>query len=245
MRAILTPKSPQIKTNRAHDTVGIGLISCLGRIIILRSMAETVEKVTAGKKGINRRRWIVGIWLLFVAGLPIYYLRPDCDWDYSRWAAPEEILETKQSPENHLHGDEGVYTRVFVVRPSKANYISFDIKREQSRKSITPFLSSLLREYELPPPYNYGSWLEYGWVDWVECGNGLLLVCDYSRNKGGLMSARWSWKEGNYPGHVAFFYFWAWLSIWVLLLTVVLFIPGVVLYGLFRALIRFIRLVKS
>lgn len=208
-------------------------------------MAETAENVAVGKKRSNSKLLLVVIWMLVVAGLPIYYLRPDCDWDYSRWAAPEEILETKQSPENHLHGDEGVYTRVFVVRPSKANYISFDIKREQSRKSITPFLSSLLREYELPPPYNYGSWLEYGWVDWVECGNGLLLVCDYSRNKGGLMSARWRWEDGNYPGHVALFYFWAWLSIWGLLLTVVLLVPGVVLYGLFRALKRFIRLVKS
>lgn len=208
-------------------------------------MAETAENVAVGKKRSNWKLLLVVIWMLVVAGLPIYYLRPDCDWDYSRWAAPEEILETKQSPENHLHGDEGVYTRVFVVRPSKANYISFDIKREQSRKSITPFLSSLLREYELPPPYNYGSWLEYGWVDWVECGNGLLLVCDYSRNKGGMMSARWRWEDGNYPGHVALFYFWAWLSIWGLLLTVVLLVPGVVLYGLFRALIRFIRLVKS
>ncbi|MBE6415438.1 MAG: hypothetical protein E7032_02770 [Akkermansiaceae bacterium] len=208
-------------------------------------MAETAENVAVGKKRSNSKLLLVVIWMLVVAGLPIYYLRPDCDWDYSRWAAPEEILETKQSPENHLHGDEGVYTRVFVVRPSKANYISFDIKREQSRKSIAPFLSSLLREYELPPPYNYGSWLEYGWVDWVECGNGLLLVCDYSRNKGGLMSARWRWEDGNYPGHVALFYFWAWLSIWGLLLTVVLLVPGVVLYGLFRALKRFIRLVKS
>ncbi len=201
-------------------------------------MAETAENVAVGKKRSNWKLLLVVIWMLVVAGLPIYYLRPDCDWDYSRWAAPEEILETKQSPENHLHGDEGVYTRVFVVRPSKANYISFNIKGEQSSKSITPFLSSMLREYELSPPYNYGSWLEYGWVDWVECGNGLLLVCDYSRNKGGLMSARWRWGEDNYPGHVALFYFWAWLSIWVLLLTVALCVPGGVLYGVFRALIR-------
>lgn len=208
-------------------------------------MAEIVEKVTAGKKQSNWKLRLVLIWMLVVAGLPIYYLRSDCDWDYSRWGAPGEILETKRSPENHLHGDEGVYTRVFVVRPSKDNYISFKIKSEQSRTSIAPFLASLLREYELPPPYYYGSWLEYGWVDLVKCGNGLLLVCDYSRNKGGLMSARWKWEEGNYPSHVAIFYFWACLSIWVLLLTLILFIPGIVLHRVFRALVRIVRLISG
>lgn len=203
-------------------------------------MAEIMEKVTIDRKRSNWSRLLVGIWLLLVAGLPIYYLRSDCDWDYSRWGAPEAILETKKCPENQLHGDEGVYTRVFVVRPSKENHLSFKINKQRG-ENISPFLASLLQEYKLPAPYYYDSWTNFGWADLVECGNGLLLVCDYSRNKGGLMSARWRWNEGNYPGHVPVFYCWAWLSIWVLLLTVILYIPGVVLYFVFRGIVRFVR----
>ncbi len=165
--------------------------------------------------------WLMCIWLLLVAGLPVYYLRPDCDWDYRRWGTPEAILESARSPENHLHGDEGVYTRVFVVQPSEGNRECLALDKCRERE-LSPFIASCLRRYNLPGPYRSGGWLEYGWVDLVLCGNGQLLVCDYSRNKGGLLSAKFSYCSidyvwTHYPAHVGFFYCWAIIAVLSLL----------------------------
>ena len=72
-------------------------------------------------------------------------------------------------------------------------------------------MNKLLQQYELPRPWRYGRWFGHGSVDVVECGNGLLLVADYSRNKGGLFSSRITpeivWQ--HYPLHFRIAYAWA------------------------------------
>lgn len=186
-------------------------------------MALDGENRLRSGKGRRLRSWLLSIWLVLVAGLPVYYLRPDCDWDYRRWGTPEAILESARSPENHLHGDEGVYTRVFVVQPSEGNRECLALDKCRERE-LSPFIASCLRRYNLPGPYRSGGWLEYGWVDLVLCGNGQLLMCDYSRNKGGLLSAKFSYCSldyvwTHYPAHVGFFYCWAIIAVLALLLA--------------------------
>ena len=171
----------------------------------------------------NKKRWWripLLIWLVLVAGLPVYYLRPDCDWYYARWGAPEEIVKSCRSADNPLYGDEGVYARIFIVRPSAENLEHFRGDKAVCSSNMYP-MDALLKEYELPGPYRMGNWYDSGVVDYVECGNGLLLLRDYSRNKGGLFSSRMAFAELSdlmelHPLHVVFFYLWGFVGILVL-----------------------------
>ena len=109
------------------------------------------------------------LWLLIVAGLPVYYLRPDCDWYYARWGTPEQIVKSRINFDNPLYEDEGVYTRVFVVRPSAETLEllgadSFEIKVQEAQQSFLP----LLLRYELPGPYRFWHWHVHGSVDYVD-----------------------------------------------------------------------------
>ena len=190
----------------------------------------------------SRRIWrlLRYLWLIVVAGLPIYYyLLPDRDWNYESWGAPEEIIVSRRSQENRLHGDEQVYTRIFIARPSAANKQLFRPYANPGKRE--ELLQSLLEEYKLPPPYRDGAWYGHGLVDVVECGNGLMLVADYSRNKGGLFSSRMSQEclWSHYPLHFIFFHSWACLGLLTLLLTPFLGIPCALLYLLVRVVRAF------
>ena len=190
----------------------------------------------------SRRIWriLLYIWLIVVAGLPVYYfLLPDRDWNYESWGAPEEIIVSRRSQENRLHGDEQVYTRIFIARPSATNKQLFRPYANPGKRE--ELLQSLLEEYKLPPPYRDGAWYGHGLVDVVECGNGLMLVADYSRNKGGLFSSRMSQEclWSHYPLHFIFFHSWACLGLLTLLLTPFLGIPGALLYLLVRVVRAF------
>ena len=199
--------------------------------------------MAASKKG----GWqvLLLIWLVLVVGYPIYYLRPDCDWSYAYWGAPEEIVTSCRSSDNPMHGDEGVYARIFIVRPSVENLACFRGAAYVNSSNMYP-MEALLQEYELPGPYSPGNWYGAGTVDYVECGNGLLLLRDYSRNKGGLMSARMNsrrlsdlWQQQ--PPHVVFFYIWALLGVATLILTPCLLLAVVVFVAVkrfFAALLR-------
>ena len=190
----------------------------------------------------SRRIWrlLRYLWLIVVAGLPIYYyLLPDRDWNYESWGAPEEIIVSRRSQENRLHGDEQVYTRIFIARPSATNKQLFRPYANPGKRE--ELLQSLLEEYKLPPPYRDGAWYGHGLVDVVECGNGLMLVADYSRNKGGLFSSRMSQEclWSHYPLHFIFFHSWACLGLLTLLLTPFLGIPCALLYLLVRVVRAF------
>lgn len=190
------------------------------------------------------RRWLMGIWVFIIAGLPLYYLMPDRDWNYEYWGAPESIIKTTTSPENPFCQDEGVYTRIFIARPSAVNMQHFD--EVSASGSTARRMSKLLQQYELPRPWRYGCWFGHGSVDVVECGNGLLLVADYSRNKGGLFSSRITpeivWQ--HYPLRFRIAYAWAALGLNLLILTPFLAVPvalGCVLYRMLAAFCRMFR----
>ena len=190
------------------------------------------------------RRWLMGIWVFIIAGLPLYYLMPDRDWNYEDWGTPEGIIKTTTSPENPFCQGEQVYTRIFIARPSAVNMQHFD---EVSASGPTAGrMNKLLQQYELPRPWRYGDWFGHGSVDVVECGNGLLLVADYSRNKGGLFSSRITpekvWQ--HYPLRFRIAYAWAALGLNLLMLTPFLAVPaalGCVLYRMLAAFCRMFR----
>lgn len=182
---------------------------------------------------------IICTWFLVVAGFPLYYLMPDRDWNYEYWEAPVEIVQSSKIAENP--GEkymQGVYARIFIVRPSTRNLSNF---RAAGFTSCAHPMDELLREYALPGPYRYGHWYGHGSMDYVECGNGLVLVRDYSRNKGGLMSSRMGWEtvREHYPLHFVIRYLWAWTGIGVLLLTPIALIPGLFLYSGIRIISSF------
>ena len=167
-------------------------------------------------------RWgLIGIWLLLVAGWPLYYLQEDRDWYYPRWGTPKEIVTSYQVSANPLYEDEGVYSRIFIVHPSEENLAYFDsltYKHCAFSESIAP----LLKQHNLPGPYRYAS---TGCVNFVIGGNGLMLVHDFSRNKGGLTSDRLAAPEKvvrSYPQSFVIYYLWAWVSIALLALSPIL-----------------------
>ena len=190
-------------------------------------------------------RWLVGVWCFIVAGFPLYYLIPDRDWNYEDWGAPEHIIESDTSPENPFCQGEQVYTRIFIARPSAVNMQHFD--EVSASGSTARRMSKLLQQYELPRPWCYGCWFGHGIVDVVECGNGLVLVADYSRNKGGLFSSRITpeivWQ--HYPLHFRIAYAWAALGLNLLMLTPFLAVPAALCYLLYRVLAAFCRMFRK
>jgi hypothetical protein len=179
----------------------------------------------------NKKRWWripLLIWLVLVAGLPIYYLRPDCDWYYARWGTPECIEKSRIDLCSLISNKEEVYTRIFVVRPAVDNMAmlgeaSVETKPQQD-------MLPLLRKYELPAPYRYWYWRVHGSVYYVVCGDGRLLLRDSSRNKGGLFSSRMAFVElsdllEQHPLHVVFFYLWGFVGTVVLILSGLLAVP--------------------
>ena len=169
-------------------------------------------------------RWVlIGCWLLLVAGWPVYYLLPDRDWYYPCWGAPLEILESRRISENPHYRNENVYSRVFIVRPSEKNLAYFR-NLEYSNCLYSETVESLLKEYSLPAPYHVSN---TGCVNFSLCGNGLMMVHDFSRNKGGLFSSRLAYPEvvlRSYPQHFVFHYVWAWVSLVTLALSPLLFL---------------------
>lgn len=168
------------------------------------------------------------VWLIMLAGFPVYYLMPERDWNYQYWGAPQEIVKSRMFLENPAHPGERGYSRVFIIRPSAENCMRFG---EGTRGTTNRFsMEELLRYYDLPGPYRYGWWIGHGDMDYVECGNGLVLVRDYSRNKGGLFSSRMEPETVRkyYPLHFFVIYAWAWFSALILLLT-----PFLIVFGVF------------
>ena len=199
-------------------------------------MATTISRGAKIKRGLRI------LWLALVAGLPLYYLMPDRDWNYEYWGAPEQIIISRMRWSNPWRQDEGVYSRIFIARPAAAHKVHF---REFSAESgVAKRMHDLLLQYGLPGPYHYGDYFGHGWVDVVECSNGLLLVADYSRNKGGLFSSRMSWDTvmAHYPLHFRIMYCWASLGLVLLLLTPFLAIPAAVCYLIFRVTRAFWRI---
>jgi hypothetical protein len=191
------------------------------------------------------RRWLVGVWCFIVAGFPLYYLMPDRDWNYEDWGAPEQIIKSDTSPENPFCQGEQVYTRIFIARPSAVN-----MQRLGEVSATGPTdgrMNKLLQQYELPHPWRYGDWYGHGFVDVVACGNGLVLVADYSRNKGGLCSSRITpeivWL--HYPLHFCIAYSWAALGLLLLMLTPFLAVPAALCYLLYRVLAAFCRMFRK
>lgn len=222
-------------------------VSAPARVLGKADVAASTDKLQQQKR-LQRRssrvwRVLFYIWLIVVAGLPIYYyLLPDRDWNYEYWGAPEEILVSSRSRENPWRGDEGVFTRIFIARPSAENMQQFRVSANSSY--CAERMNKLLAEYEMPGSYRYGEFFGHGWVDVVDCSNGLLLVADYSRNKGGLFSSRMGWEnvQEHYPLHFIFAYAWACLGLLVLLLTPFLAIPAGGGYLLFRIVRAFWKL---
>lgn len=173
-------------------------------------------------RGAKIKRGLLILWLALVAGLPLYYLMPDRDWNYEDWGAPEHIIRSRMRWDNPWRQDEGVYSRIFIARPAAAHKVHF--RECPAESGAAKRMRDLLLQYGLPGPYHYGDYFGHGWVDVVECSNGLLLVADYSRNKGGLFSSRMSWDTvmAHYPLHFRFMYCWAALGLIVLLLTPIL-----------------------
>ena len=189
------------------------------------------------------KKCIFFLWLLIVLGLPVYYLRPDCDWYYARWGTPEQIVKSRINFDNplSLYDEEGVYTRVFVVRPSAETLerLSADSYEMNPDESLLP----LLLRYELPGPYRFWHWHVHGSVDYVECGNGLLLLRDCSRNKGGLTSSRMEFLElsdllAQHPAHVVIFFLWGCLGFITLCLTPFFIVLYFLLLPFFRLFCR-------
>ena len=77
--------------------------------------------------------------------------------------------------------------------------------------------------------------------------NGLLLVADYSRNKGGLFSSRITpeivWQHYPLRFHIA--YAWAALGLNLLMLTPFLAVPVALCYLLYRVLAAFCRMFRK
>lgn len=185
--------------------------------------------------------WLIGIWVFLVAGLPLYYLQSDRDWYYSEWGEPLEILESRKISENPLYQDEGVYTRVFVARASEENVACYNSLAFAGSCLYPEKIEPLLKEYSLPAPYRFG---HTGCVDFALCSNGLMLVYDFSRNKGGLLSSRLLQTgevERSYPLGFVIFYIWAHLSLVVLVLTLVLLLLAPILFLLLKVASRCIR----
>lgn len=194
-------------------------------------------------RGAKIKRGLRILWLALVAGLPLYYLMPDRDWNYEDWGAPEQIIISRMRWNHPHHQDEATaHTRVFIVRPSAENLSRFGKTSDKGRCRYP--MDELLNQYELPAPWRYGSWSDHGWMDFVVCGNGLLLLEDYSRNKGGLFSSRMSWDTvmEHYPLHFRIMYCWASLGLLLLLLTPFLAIPAAVCYLIFRVARAFWRI---
>lgn len=183
------------------------------------------QKPTPQRWCYHRMLWwgLVGLWLLLVAGWPVYYLLPDRDWHYPCWGEPNEIWESLQLSENPHYRDEHVYSRVFIVRPSVEN-LAYVRSLKYAHCLYSETVESLLQEYALPGPYHFA---HTGCVNFVLCGNGLMLVHDFSRNKGGLLSSRLAQPEEvlrTYPASFVFHYVWAWVSLGTLALSPVLFL---------------------
>ncbi len=193
-------------------------------------------------RGAKIKRGLLILWLALVAGLPLYYLMPDRDWNYEDWGAPEQIIRSRMRWDNPWRQDEGVYTRIFIARPAAAHKVHF--REFPAESGVAKSMHDQLLQYGLPGPYRYGDYFGHGWVDVVECSNGLLLVADYSRNKGGLFSSRMSWDTvmAHYPLHFRFMYCWAALGLVLLLLTPFLAIPAAVCYLIFRVTRAFWRI---
>ncbi len=190
-------------------------------------MSSKEDKMQSSPPKRNRRRWmkkwLMGIWLLLVAGWPVYYLQPDRDWYYPCWGAPMEILESHRISENPHYEKEDVYSRVFVVRPSEENLAYFR-SLKYTHCLYSEAVNAMLKEYSLPTPYRFAN---TGCVDFALCGNGLMLVHDFSRNKGGLFSSRLARPEEvvrSYPQRFVFPYVWAWVSLGTLALSPLLFL---------------------
>lgn len=226
----------------APDTISTRPAQVLSQAEVAASRDNMQQKTHQMNKGRRIWRRLCIIWLIIVAGLPLYYLMPDRDWNYEYWGAPEQIVVSSRSQENPWYSDEGVYTRIFIARPSAENRQHFRTYHDSS--GIEKRMRSLLDEYQLPGPYRYGDFHGHGWVDAVECGNGVMLLTDYSRNKGGLFSSRMSWENVlvHYPLHFIFVYAWACLGLLVLLLTPFLAIPAGGGYLLFRIVRAFWKL---
>ena len=199
-------------------------------------MATTISRGAKIKRGLRI------LWLALVAGLPLYYLMPDRDWNYEDWGEPEQIIISRMRWDNPWRQDEGVYSRIFIARPAAAHKVHF--REFTAECGVAKRMHNLLLQYELPSPYRYGDYFGHGWVDVVECSNGFLLVADYSRNKGGLFSSRMSWDTvmAHYPLHFRFMYCWASLGLVLLLLTPFLAIPAAVCYLIFRVTRAFWRI---
>lgn len=226
-------KAPILKYEKnSHLTETSGGASLRSVASIKSGTAPEKSRTITTQRYHSRKPWrcLMVIWLLLVAGLPIYYLRADCDWYYREWGEPQEILESHQISENPLYRDENVYTRVFVVRPSAENLAYFRNLEYEGSCIYAESVDPLLKEYGLPEPYRFA---HTGCVNFALCGNGLMLVHDFSRNKGGLFSSRLSQPDAvghRYPMRFVFFYVWAMLSCFVLTLTPVLLILSPLLF---------------
>ena len=190
----------------------------------MKSKEDKGQMTTPRQCGSQWLMWcLLGIWLLIVAGLPVYYLRADRDWYYPCWGEPREILVSHRIEENPHYRDENEYSRVFIVRPSEENLAYFR-SLKYSNCICSETVEALLKEYSLPGPYHFSN---SGCVDFALCSNGLVLVHDFSRNKGGLFSNRLTQPEKvvrSYPQSFVFYYVWAWVSLGMLVLSPVLFL---------------------
>ena len=77
-------------------------------------MANTATAGISSAQSPKGRVWwrrLIGIWLIIVAGLPIYYMQPDFDWYYPDWGEPGKILRSYRIADNPLYKDEDVYTQ--------------------------------------------------------------------------------------------------------------------------------------
>ena len=191
-------------------------------------MADTATPgISSGQspKGRMWWRWLIGIWLIIVAGLPIYYMQPDFDWYYPDWGEPGKILKSYRIADNPLYKDEDVYTRVFIILPAEGTLTKFH-EKEDKYIIFKSDVEAELQHASLHGPYQYAN---DGCVNFVLCDNGLMLVYDFSRNKGGLLSSRMGDMEyvrNHFPAHSVFFYFWAILASLTLILTPCLLVIG-------------------
>ena len=193
-------------------------------------------------------KWCLFIfWLLLVAGLPVYYLRPDFDWHYAGWGTPETLLRNYRCVDDELVAEEGRYTRIFIVQPSAENMLRMGYQAEPAyNTSPDTRLLSHLRDNALPGPYHAWYWPHATGVEFVLCGTGQLLVRDPNRNKGGLLSSRMdgllssrtSLSENleKWPLHVVSCYYWAMLSVATLILTPFVILVCGIVYVLYRSL---------
>lgn len=187
------------------------------------------------KKRIPWWHWPVILYLLIMVGFPVYYLQEDYDWNYASWGTPHKIVKSCRRYDNPIHGDEGVYARVFVFLPSQQNREK--LNDWNGKQELDDYQKKLLTELGLPGPYRSGWLIEYGIVDFVECGNGLWLLTDLSRNKGGLFSDRMPPPNDGTPAHMLFFYYWGFAGA----VAGVLFIPLLILCGGMAFVVNIVR----